>query len=74
MEDRRKARIDRRKEDNKKGDAGIKQLKFVVGCMLIGSVVAGALFGWLGAPFDIRIIGASVGATAGMVANHLAAA
>lgn len=63
---------DRRIANKKRGDKEIKQVKFVVACMLIGSVVAGALFGWIGSPIDIRLIGASIGATAGMVANHLA--
>jgi uncharacterized membrane protein len=63
---------DRRVAQNKKGNKQIHQVKFVVGCMLIGSVIAGAFFGWIGTPFDVRIIGASIGATAGLVANHLA--
>ena len=63
---------DRRQTRTQKGNKQIHQVKFVVGCMLIGSVVAGAFFGWIGAPFDVRLIGASIGATAGLVANHLA--
>lgn len=62
----------RRAEDKTKGNKQIHRVKFVVACMLIGSVVAGAFFGWIGTPFDIRIVGASIGATAGLVANHLA--
>jgi hypothetical protein len=65
MKERRVAQI-------KKGNQQVRQLKFVVGCMLIGSVVAGALFFWVPIPFDIRIVGASIGGAAGLAANHLA--
>lgn len=62
----------RRVEDQTKGKKQIERLKFVVGCMLIGSVVAGVCSAWFNIPFDPRVIGASIGATAGMVANHFA--
>ena len=58
--------------EKKKGDTQIREIKFVVGCTLIGSVVTGALFGWVQIPFDIRLIGAGVGAIAGIAASHVA--
>lgn len=61
---------DRRKQN--KGDKKLHQLKFVVGCTLIGSVVTGAFFGWVPTEFDIRIVGAGLGALAGVAAGHLA--
>lgn len=63
---------DRRVAKKNKGDKQIHQLRFVVGCALIGSVVAGSIFGWIPVPFDIRLLGASIGVAAGIAANHLA--
>lgn len=60
------------KRRSTRGTKQVHQLRFVVGCALIGSVVTGALLGWIPAPFDLRIVGAGVGALAGAVAGHLA--
>lgn len=62
----------RRASDNKKGDMQLHRAKFIVGCTLIGSVIAGALFGWIPMAFDIRLVGASVGLITGVAAGHMA--
>ena len=55
-----------------KNTVTLHKLRLVVGCALIGSVVAGAFFGWLNTPFDPRAVGISVGIIAGTVkAFHL---
>lgn len=46
---------------------GIRELRLVAGFALIGSVVTGALFGWIDLPFDPRPIGAGLGALAGIL-------
>ena len=40
------------------------KVRLIVGGALIGSVVAGVLFGWFDLSFDPRTIGASLGALA----------
>jgi uncharacterized membrane protein len=72
MKDRRKANKDRRNSATQKDGKQLRQAKFIVGCTLIGTVVAGGLFGWIPMPFDVRIIGASIGAVAGITAGHFA--
>jgi hypothetical protein len=62
----------RRILEKKKGDKQLHQAKFVVGCALIGTVFAGAFFGWVPLAFDIRIIGAGLGAAAGLAAGNVA--
>lgn len=63
---------DRRTTQKKKGDKQIHRAKFVVGCALIGTVVTGAFFGWVPASFDVRIIGAGLGAIAGIAMGQMA--
>ena len=52
----------------------IHKLRLIVGCTLIGSVVAGAILGWVDAPaVDPRALGAGLGALAGVLTTfHLA--
>lgn len=49
-----------------KGSATFRKLRFITGCMLIGSVTAGAFLAWLPLPFDIRLVGIAFGAVAGL--------
>ena len=49
----------------------LHKLKVVAGCALIGSVLTGTFFGWIAFPFDLHIIGASVGAAVGVFQSHL---
>ncbi|MFZ6773067.1 hypothetical protein ACO0LB_10175 [Undibacterium sp. SXout7W] len=53
-------------------NTNIHKLRVIVGYALIGSVLTGALLSWIPIPFDLRIIGASVGALAGTVSSHWA--
>jgi hypothetical protein len=46
----------------------IHQLRTITGYALIGSVLTGALLGWIPSPFDLRIIGVTIGALAGVAA------
>ncbi len=50
----------------------IHKLRFVVGCALVGSVLTGVFLGWVPVPFDLRIVGASIGAFVGATASHWA--
>lgn len=51
----------------------IHKMRLVVGCTLVGSVVAGAAFGWFDTPVDPRALGAGLGALAGILTTfHLA--
>lgn len=52
--------------------ATIHKLKFIVGFALIGSVLTGTFFGWLALPFDLHVVGASIGAVVGAVQSNLA--
>lgn len=52
-------------------NTNIHKLRVIAGYALIGSVLTGTLLGWVPMPFDLRIVGASVGAVAGAVASHL---
>ncbi|MDN4052887.1 hypothetical protein QPK32_07345 [Massilia sp. YIM B02763] len=63
---------ERRVSHKNKGDTQLHKAKFIVGCALIGTVVAGAFFGWIPMDFDVRIVGAGIGAAAGAAAGHLA--
>lgn len=55
----------------KRGRSLIHALKVVAGFSLVGTVTAGALFGWLPAlgVFSIHEIGAVLGAGVGVAAN-----
>ena len=44
----------------------LHRARLLVGCALIGSVLAGVLFGWFDTPFDPRIVGAGAGVLAGL--------
>ena len=39
-------------------------LRIVAGGALIGSVLTGVFFGWVPSPFDLRVVGAGLGAIA----------
>lgn len=43
----------------------LHKMRWVAGCALIGSVLAGVLFGWADLSFDPRAIGAGAGAITG---------
>ncbi|QYF95756.1 hypothetical protein KY495_11710 [Massilia sp. PAMC28688] len=61
----------RRFANPKKLNSTVHKLRFIAGCALIGSVVAGAFFGWVEAPIDMRAVGVAIGTTAGLISNHL---
>ncbi len=51
----------------------LRSLRVIAGCSLLGTALAGTLFGWVGAG-GIHEVGAVLGATFGIAANirHLA--
>lgn len=51
----------------------LHKLRFVTGCALIGSVLTGAFLAWVPVPFDVRVVGVTVGAIAGAFAVFHAA-
>jgi hypothetical protein len=51
----------------------IHKMRIVAGFALVGSVLTGAFLGWVPTPFDVRFIGAGLGAAFGAVSVfHLA--
>ena len=49
------------------------KVRIIAGCALIGSVLTGVFLGWAPFSFDIRVVGAGVGALAGLfTASHTA--
>jgi hypothetical protein len=59
-----------KKRTIKPAKSTIHKLRMIAGFTLIGSVVAGALLGWLDAPIiDPRVFGASIGALAGVLST-----
>lgn len=49
----------------------LKRLRYITGCALIGSVSAGALFGWFNFPFDPHIVGIAIGSLVGVLSLSL---
>jgi hypothetical protein len=45
----------------------LRKMRTVTGFALVGSVLTGAFLGWIPTPFDLRLVGASLGALAGIV-------
>lgn len=39
-------------------------MRIIAGGALIGSVLTGVFFGWVPSPFDLRVVGAGLGALA----------
>jgi len=58
---------------SRKSAPTLHKLRFVTGCALIGSVLTGAFFAWVPVPFDLRVVGAGIGALAGAFAVFHAA-
>lgn len=50
----------------------VRKLKIIVGCALVGSVLTGTFLGWVVLPFDLHIVGATVGALVGAFKSDLA--
>jgi len=51
----------------KKKNSTIHKLRIIAGFALVGSVLTGVFLGWAPVPFDLRVVGAGVGAFAGAV-------
>jgi hypothetical protein len=50
---------------SQKTNKTLHNLRYVTGCALIGSVLTGVFFAWIPAPFDLRVVSASIGALVG---------